>query len=146
MNQILQTQQPPNPPNPSSLGAKPSFSAVAAVVTALLTWAQNFTNWVSINLQAIRTQINTQVQGVGAALASAATITPTSAIHHVTGTAAISTITPPSGFSGNIWLIPDGAWTMTTGGNIAIGVTAVVNQVLAMTYDPTPALWYPSYT
>lgn len=147
MNQILQTLQPPNPPNPAALSptSKPSFGAVTGQVKTLLTWAQAFANWTVLRLQEIRTQVNSQVQSEGAILASAATITPTNPLHHVSGTAAITTITVPPGFSGNIWLIPDGLWTMTTGGNIAIGVTAVVDKVLEMTYLISTQLWYPSY-
>ncbi len=87
-------------------------------------------------------------EGVGAALASAATIAPTQPIHHVTGTVAVATITPPPGFGGNggqIILIPDALFTTTTAGNIALATTAVVNKALIMTYDPATAKWYPSY-
>ena len=81
---------------------------------------------------------------VGAVLASAATIAPTAGIHHVSGVAVISTITPPANFSsGSITLIPDGIFTLTTGGNIALAATAVVNKALILTYDGTS--WYPSY-
>ena len=80
----------------------------------------------------------------GGNLASAATITPTAGIHHVTGTTDIATITPPANFSaGSITLIPDGLWHTITGGNIALGSTAVVGKALIMTWDGTS--WYPSY-
>lgn len=36
-------------------------------------------------------------------------------------------------------------WSGATGGYIALASTAVVNCVMAMTYDITTALWYPSY-
>jgi hypothetical protein len=79
-------------------------------------------------------------------LASAATITPTGPITVVSGTAAISTITVPSimaGGSGQITLLPTGAWTMNTAGNIVANVTAVVGKALTMTYSS--GAWYPSY-
>ncbi len=80
----------------------------------------------------------------GAAIASAATIAPFAGVHHVTGTAAINTITPPyAGFTGSIRLIPDGLWTLATGGNIALASTAVVSRALTVTFDGTS--WYPSY-
>lgn len=83
-------------------------------------------------------------QPVGGAVASAATITPTGPVFHVTGTAAISTINLPyATFTGSITLIPDGLWTTGTGGNIALGSSAVVSRVMTMTYDGTK--WYPSY-
>lgn len=86
--------------------------------------------------------------GFGAAIASAATIAPTLPSHHVTGVAAIGTITPPPGFSssgGAITFIPDGIFTTGTGGNIALASTAVVGKAMIMTYDPTALKWYPSY-
>ncbi len=97
----------------------------------------------------------TDVAGVeaiarGASIASAATITPITGFVHITGTAAISTITPPTnctvtGYACTVKLLPDAAWTTATGGNIALASTAIVNKPLTMTYDNTAALWYPSY-
>lgn len=84
----------------------------------------------------------------GADVSSASTITPTSGLFHVTGTSAISTINVPfTNFTGCITLIPDGVFTTTTGGNIALGSTAVVSRVLTMCYDGSGghSLWYPSY-
>jgi hypothetical protein len=85
---------------------------------------------------------------VGAAIASAAIIAPTAPVTHITGTAAIATINaPPALFAngGQITLIPDGAFTTTTAGNIALASTAVVGKALIMTLDPIAAKWYPSY-
>lgn len=80
----------------------------------------------------------------GGAVASATTITPTGQIFHVTGTTAIATINLPfTGFTGSITIIPDGIFTTTTAGNIALASTAAVNKALIMTYDGTK--WYPSY-
>ena len=67
---------------------------------------------------------------VGTAIASASTIAPVSGITHVTGTTAINTITDPSTnlglFVGCIQLIPDGAWSTTTSGNIAVAACVVL--------------------
>jgi hypothetical protein len=46
---------------------------------------------------------------------------------------------------GSITLIPTGAFTWTTAGNIAVAGTAVVNRALTMVYDSGTAKWYPSY-
>lgn len=82
----------------------------------------------------------------GTNVESAATITPTSKIFHVTGTTAIVTINIPyTGFNGSITIIPDDIFTTTTAGNIALASTAVVGRALIMTYDATIAKWYPSY-
>jgi hypothetical protein len=91
-----------------------------------------------------------QQQKIGTVIASAATIAPTTPVVHVSGTTAISTITPPSqcsnaSYACQITLIPDGLWTTATGGNIALASTAVVDRALVMTYDPSAAKWYPSY-
>jgi hypothetical protein len=94
---------------------------------------------------------NSGVQGTAAVaptIASATTIAPTKDITFISGAAAIATITAPSPISaggGQITLIPTGAFTTTTGGNIALASTAVVNRALIMTYDSGTAKWYPSY-
>lgn len=79
---------------------------------------------------------------VGLALASSTTISPTSPIHHVTGTSAITTITQPYvGFVGRLTLIADGAWTLATGGtagsDIATALTAVSGQAVDLVFDGT---------
>lgn len=81
-------------------------------------------------------------------IASAATIAPTKPITFISGTAAVVTITAPSPISlggGSIVLIPTGAFTWTTAGNIAVLGTAVVSKALTLVYDVTTAKWYPSY-
>lgn len=86
--------------------------------------------------------------GAAPVIASAATIAPLVGIVFVSGNVAINTITPPPHMltrGGQITLIPTGAWTLATGGNIALASNAVVNRALIVTYDPTTARWYPSY-
>ena len=81
-------------------------------------------------------------------IASATTIAPTTSIVFISGTTAVATITAPSPISaggGQITLIPTGAFTTTTAGNIAIASTAVVGKALIMTFDVTTSKWYPSY-
>jgi hypothetical protein len=79
----------------------------------------------------------------GSAVASAASITPTGSVFHVTGVAAIANIALPyGGFIGRITLIPDGLFTLTAAGNIARVYTAVVNVPITLTYDGSK--WYPS--
>lgn len=87
--------------------------------------------------------------GIGASITSASTITPTNRVHHITGTAAITTIVPPTsqaaGFSGIFCAIPDAAFTTTTAGNIALATNAIVNRQLCWSYDPAASKWFPSY-
>jgi hypothetical protein len=83
---------------------------------------------------------------IGDVLASAATIAPTKMVHHVSGVAAIATITPPhEGFTGPLWLVADGAWSWTAGGNIAVASTTVAtaNKAYPFIYDRKAAKWYP---
>lgn len=85
---------------------------------------------------------------VGASVASASTITATGAIFHVTGTTTISGINTNQAqiqLGTCITLIPDGLWSTTTGGNIAIASTAVVSKALTECWDPGASRWYPSY-
>ena len=88
------------------------------------------------------------VSAAAPTVASAATIAPTTPITFISGTAAVVTITAPSPISaggGAVVLIPTGAFTWTTAGNIAVAGTAVVSRALTMTYDATTTKWYPSY-
>jgi hypothetical protein len=99
-------------------------------------------------LAAITTSSLIATNATAPTIASAATIAPTKMISFISGTTQITTITAPSPISsggGVIVLIPTGAWTTGTSGNIAIATTAVVSKALFMTYDITTAKWYPSY-
>ncbi len=76
--------------------------------------------------------------GIGAVIASTAgVIAPLAKVTHVSGTAAITGLTVPAGLApGNtLTLIPDGAFTYTTAGNISIIGTAVLNKALILTWD-----------
>ena len=86
---------------------------------------------------------------VAATVPSGSTITPLKAIAFISGTTVVNTISPPSNMlftGGTITLIPTGAFTWTTAGNIALAGTAVVSKALIMTYDYGTGKWYPSYT
>lgn len=102
------------------------------------------TQTLSVNTALI--PIFTLAPGTGAVLASASTITPTSRVHHVSGTSTVSTIGAAGMIDGEILtLIPDAAFATTTGGNIALGTTGVVNRAIRFVWDATAAKWYPSY-
>jgi hypothetical protein len=89
----------------------------------------------------------TSTARVTAAVASAAgAILPSGPLFHVTGTAAVTGFTIPVGFqSGSFCAIPDGAFTTTTAGNIAIASTGVVNKILCWTWDDTNSKFVPTY-
>jgi hypothetical protein len=81
-------------------------------------------------------------------VASASTTTVTTRVAFISGTTAIATLTVPTAFAssgGQLTLIPTGAFTTTTAGNIALASTAVVNKALIMTYDSVTNKFYPSY-
>lgn len=79
---------------------------------------------------------------IGTAIASSSTIAPTAGLTHITGTAAIATITPPTNFTatsgGCITLWPDAAFQWTNAGNIVTAAaTAVVNHPLRACWGGT---------
>jgi len=83
----------------------------------------------------------------GAVIASATTIAPTNPLQHVSGTTAVATITVPLALplNGSITIVPDGIFTTTTAGNIAVASTAIVNKPITFTYDSSSSKWVPSY-
>ena len=78
-------------------------------------------------------------------IASSSTIAPTAAITHITGTTTINTITMPHAEMNGVMLtlIPDGAFSLGTSGNIAVAVTAVVGKAIVLIYDAVTTKWYP---
>jgi hypothetical protein len=86
------------------------------------------------------------IKGVTAAVASAAgLIVPSGPLFHITGTAAITGFTIPTGFAGGSFnVIPDAIFTWTAANNIALAGTAVVSKTIEFTYDANAALFYPS--
>lgn len=131
----------PRPPQvPETL---PMSSDFRRFLTRVMQFLQDLTRDTAADLQEVHDQINSAVQGVGPDIASAADISVTHPIHHVTGTNPIATINPPPGFSGPIWLIADGAFSLISGGNIAAPVTAVVDTVVQLIFDPGTEMWYP---
>jgi hypothetical protein len=81
-------------------------------------------------------------------IASATAIAPLTQILYVSGTAEISTITVPPIIvnGGEITIIPTGAFTITTSGNVAVTISAEVNKPLRLTYEAVGNKWYPSYS
>jgi len=102
----------------------------------------------AITTTSLTTSTFTALSGGTNTIASASGITPVKEITYISGTAAIDTIAtqaPITGANGTIILIPTGAFTWTTAGNIAIAGTAVVGRALHMTYTNNTNKWYPSY-
>ena len=84
-----------------------------------------------------------------APVASAASITATGPLFHVTGTTATNIIVPYAGFvEGQVTIVADGVWTFTSSG-VTNGIAAsgtVTGALTAVTfyYDAATARWYPS--
>lgn len=95
-----------------------------------------------------KAQERPRVRGANTASAAGAVAPPQGADYfHVTGTAAITGWTNPTGLQdgASFTVIPDGIFTWTAAGNIAVAGTAVVSRALTFTWDATTSKWYPSY-
>jgi hypothetical protein len=106
----------------------------------------------SVTLTYVPGFVNPGTVAVTAAVASAAgALLPSGPLFHVTGTAAVTGFTIPVGCNAtavggcSFTIIPDGVFTWTTAGNIALAGTAVVNKALTFTWDATNSKWVPSY-
>lgn len=77
-------------------------------------------------------------------VASAASINALSDVVKVTGTTTIDTILPHTGGFGQfLVLIPvDGTVTLSTAGNILIGIAAVINRAVFMVFLRSTGKWY----
>ncbi len=128
-------------------------SAVSAVTAGVqITPFVNVTNgnqwlWSTITLCWVPGWQNTDSPACTAAVASAAgVILPSGPLFHVTGALAVTGFTIPVGFThGSFTVIPDGTFTWTAAGNIAVLGTAVVNRALTFTWDATNSKFIPSY-
>jgi hypothetical protein len=86
---------------------------------------------------------------VAAAVASAATITASGPIFHVTGTTATNIINPPSSsfIEGSVVIIADGAWTWASSAvtnGIAVSGAATAGSAIVFTLDAATSRWYPN--
>ena len=88
--------------------------------------------------------VQSGAQPLPSTIASAATITPTTALTIVTGVVQIATITPPvSGFHILYLMFPDAMGVFATTGNIAVAADPGANIPLAMVYNPLNKKYYP---
>ena len=80
-------------------------------------------------------------------IASAATIAPLGDMARVTGNTTIDTIAIPNlWWTGPLFLYNTDAsvGTISTNGNVQLGVTLTRYKVFAFFYDPSTSKWYPS--
>lgn len=131
---------PSPPPPPDTI---PLSSSLRDYLESMRAWALDLTKAAERAFGQDRGELNSYLT-LGDDIASATTIAPSRRLHIVTGTATISTITPPIGFSGLLILIAGGAWALTTGGNISRAVSAATGRANILVYVPREATWYPS--
>jgi len=127
--------------NQSALSAIPSYYKVTGKLVrcmdsdglgTIVTYSWSGSTWIAVPY----------VRTIGVPVASATSIAITGDIFHVTGALAINTIT--GGQTGQeIVIIPDGAFTLGTSGNIAIASTAVIGKAMALYFDGNK--WFPNY-
>jgi 3D (Asp-Asp-Asp) domain-containing protein len=132
------------------LGAPPQFATwvnqrtgaqwICSTVTK--TWVPGFSQFAGYSSGA---------NAVTTAVASAAgTVTPSGPLFHITGALAITGFVIPVGCNAtavggcSFTVIPDGTFTWTAAGNIALAGTAVVNKSITFTWDATNSKWVPS--
>lgn len=108
-------------------------SGAVTLGSAGLAWPSVYANWYGTT--------------AGAQLTAAATITPTSGKHHVTGATTITTIATtnlPATSDVVLRLIADGGTiTYSTGGNIAVAGTIAQGKFQDFLWDSTALTWYP---
>jgi hypothetical protein len=144
-------------PANEAIGLGPSFfeydpaGAVTAVNVPITPWI-NVTN----GNQWLRSVDGLWVPGFGNRTAGpgvtatvpsfAGVILPSGPLFHVTGAEAVTGFTLPVGFTGGSFsIIPDGTFTWTTAGNIAVAGTAVVSKTLTFTWSSQDGKFYPNY-
>jgi hypothetical protein len=142
MNQPLANISIPNPP---TSGETSKYAGLREAVRVLFTWARDLTNSLNTIFGNIQDQINSQVQTFGDALDSrSGTLMLTNPNHHVTGTGTVTEILPPSQFSGPVFLVADGAFSLGTGGNIGLAAGPFTpGQLITLTYDQIEEKWFP---
>lgn len=108
----------------------------------------DFDNWTPTDLsQSAKAQA---FSTVSTPVASAATITASGTLFHVTGTTQMSAMNPPANFTaGKVTIIFDGVATWTTGGATGIafavaGTPTTAASYVDFIYDEVTGLWYPS--
>lgn len=145
----------PKPPDyPEKLQASPGFRDWLGDLTK---FGRELVRALTDDLKAIHTQINTGVQGIGADISTTevgfdGSITPLYPIVRVTGAGEVNVIKAPEGFSGPVFLISAGGFSVSQyvvdgdgrrTGNIALDLTTVTGQCLGVIYNPVTELWHP---
>ncbi len=95
-----------------------------------------------LNFQNI-SSVQSSLQLGAKTIASATTIAPTTMLSKITGSTALSIITPPVTGDHVLWFVTvDGAIVIGTGGNVLVGYTTILNRPIALIYDSKQAKYY----
>lgn len=134
-----------------TLPRPPSAPDAVSLSGPLRQWCNSLIGWCKDLARALEqdgTKVHYEVNALhtfGDELPAQGTMQLTHRNHVVSGTDAIRTLSLAKDFSGSVTLIPTGAWTLVTGGNITKASTAVVGQAMRVVYNPGTQMWSPSY-
>jgi hypothetical protein len=130
---------PFDPPPPGPMNFQRFQDLRSFLITWVVNkWMQYVTRYVQDFLLPV---LNTQLFNYGPDIASAASITPSAAVHRITGTAAIATINAPVNFAGAFDAIAVDGFTTVTTGNILLAVAVPANHMAHLAYHPVIAKW-----
>lgn len=119
-----------------------TYEDVRAALTASAQYLQQTRSEEITYFQQLQANINQAATTQGASIASAATISISSFMHVITGTATISTMNVPLSFAGLVLLGSLNGFSLTTGGNISRALTTVAGQLVVAAFFPVTRVWY----
>ena len=130
---------PPFQPPSADFGSVRTFQELR---DRALSWIGRYVQYTNDYFQVnLLPPLNADFYNFGPDIAAASTINPQNYVQRVTGTAAISTINAPIGFSGSLVLYALNGFSITTGGNITPAATIPAGQGALLTYDAALSLW-----
>lgn len=135
---MIPTYQFPPPPSQPIDRSFPRFR------DWLMTHADRVTNSLTTWLnQQVATPLSTLLNGYGADIASANTITVTNMVHNVTGSVQINTINQPAGSSavGPLNLIAVNGFTIGMSGNVTTGLAISAGHMAMLVFHPVTQTW-----
>lgn len=134
------------PPSlPEVLSNLKTFEDVRSAVGKIVEYLQRLQAADVLYFNHLRENLNQSAITQGPNIAAAPSITVTKFMHVVTGTATISNIYPPMNFAGQLMLVSQDGFTLSTGGNISmIQPTNFLapGANIMLTYIPSTKLWY----
>ena len=143
-----QTAEYAPPPMPEISSPIKSFEDVRSAVGKILEYLQRMQANNVLYFQHLIENLNQSSTTQGADIASASTITVTRFMHMVTGTATITTIQAPQHYAGQLMLVSENGFTLSTGGNISLPSSPEsipAGGHVLLTYLPSQKKWFAPY-